>query len=612
MSINIDPAKQFPSFAVLFHFNGQKTRHPGQMMRFLLAFIGLFWLSVLPCTADSLQLEIQTDLPELQESLQAAITLPSALNSGGPLNRRWLKHYQKQLPGLVGRSLEPYGYFHSQTETELEQTAAEKYLLKVTVKAGEAVRITNLQLELLGPGAPLPELQQALGKFPLKNGDVLRQDFYDQGKSLLIQEAVELGFLDADFQTHQIRVYRQEHRADIILQLETGIRYRFGVTTFTGNSNYPDRFLRRYLNYRQGDSFSQQQLNQTQLNLLNADLFQAVSVSPDNAHADGNRMPVSIELQPSPRHRLRPGVGYGTDTGARLSLHYRELNLFQLGHELKGDLLVAEKKQSLVTSYIIPDIRRIDSQTQLRVGFDREESDSYLSRELFAEGEYQRAFGRNLLASVFLRLTQEHSEVADDSTRSQMLLPGARLQWRQVDNPVTPSYGLQGSIEVKGAHTSLLSDTSLLQLSAQSTNLIPLPRKFSLMVRLQGGTTWHNDLFRDLPASLRFFAGGDRSVRGYAYQSLGPKDDSGQVVGGKHLLVANLELEKRLTPKWGGAVFYDLGNAFDSLAEYELEQGAGIGVRRYTPIGPIRLDLARQLGNSTKRWRIHLSMGFGW
>jgi translocation and assembly module TamA len=111
---------------------------------------------------------------------------------------------------------------------------------------------------------------------------------------------------------------------------------------------------------------------------------------------------------------------------------------------------------------------------------------------------------------------------------------------------------------------------------------------------------------------LRFFAGGDRSVRGYAYQSLGPKDDSGQVVGGKHLLVANLELEKRLTPKWGGAVFYDLGNAFDSLAEYELEQGAGIGVRRYTPIGPIRLDLARQLGNSTKRWRIHLSMGFGW
>ena len=117
---------------------------------------------------------------------------------------------------------------------------------------------------------------------------------------------------------------------------------------------------------------------------------------------------------------------------------------------------------------------------------------------------------------------------------------------------------------------------------------------------------------QDLPASLRFFAGGDRSVRGYAYQSLGPKDENGQVIGGKHLLVANLEIEKKVTAKWGGAIFYDIGNAFDSLSEYELEQGAGIGIRRYTTIGPIRVDLARQIGNRSPRWRIHLSMGFGW
>ncbi len=138
----------------------------------------------------------------------------------------------------------------------------------------------------------------------------------------------------------------------------------------------------------------------------------------------------------------------------------------------------------------------------------------------------------------------------------------------------------------------------MLQLTAQATNLLPLPKKFSLLIRLKGGTTWHNDPLRELPASLRFFAGGDRSVRGYRYQSLGPEDDSGQVVGGKHLLVANIELEKKFGKKWGGAVFYDIGNAFDSFDEYELEQGAGFGIRRYTQIGPIRLDLARQIGRS--------------
>lgn len=581
-------------------------------MRFSFIFIGFFYLCALPCFADSLQLDIQTDLPELQEILQSAIVIPSALNKEEALNRHWLKHYQKQLPGLISGSLEPYGYFHSQTDVYLEQTSADKYLLKVNVKPGEPVIIASLQIELSGQGKQLSELQQKLKNFPLKKGEILRQDFYEWGKSLLLQEAVSLGFLDANFLIHQIHVSRQKHSAEINLQLDTGDRYRFGKTTFTGNSNYPDRFLNRYLSYRMGNNFSQQQLNQTQLNLFNSDLFKSVRTYPDSTHATEDLMPVMIELQPSPRHQLRPGIGYGTDTGTRFSLRYRELNLFHLGHELNGDLLIAERKQSLVTTYIIPDINRLDSQIQLRIGFDRENSDSYLSRELFTEGEYQRAIGKNLLASVFLRLTQEYSEIADESDSSQMLLPGARLQWRQVDNLMMPRDGLQGNIEIKGAHTTFLSDTSLLQLSAQSTSLSPLPHKSSLLVRLRGGTTWHNDSFAELPASLRFFAGGDRSVRGYAYQSLGPKDDSGEVIGGKHLLVANLEIENRLTPKWGGAIFYDVGNAFDNLNEFELEQGAGIGVRRYTPIGPIRLDLARQIGNSSPRWRIHLSMGFGW
>lgn len=581
-------------------------------MKLFLLLFSIFCFLTGPCLADSLTLEIEADNADLLKILNAAVVLPAALKNSDPLNRRWLRHYQQQIPALVNSSLEPYGYFHSQTSSKIEQVSAEEYRLKLIITAGNPVIISSLHLALSGPGALLPELQQSLKSFPLKKGDILRQDVYEQEKSLLIQEAVDLGFLDADFSKHQINVYRAENRADITLNLETGVRYRFGRTTFSGNSNYPDRFLHRYLSYQEGDFFSQRKLGQTQLNFLNADLFQNVNVAPVSAQTEGNRKPVNIELRPMPKHRFRPGIGYGTDTGARSSLRYRDLNCFQSGHELKGDLLIAQYRQSLVTTYIIPDINRLDSQTQLRVGFDREESDSYLSRELFSEAEYQRAFGRNLLSSLFLRLTQEYSEVGTETNRSRMLLPGIRLQWRQVDNPAAPRYGFQWSVEAKGAQTALLSDTSLLQLTAHATNQIPLPHEFSLLLRLQGGTTWHNAPLRDLPASLRFFAGGDRSVRGYGFQALGPKDETGQVVGGKNLLVANLELEKRFTSKWGGVVFYDVGNAFDSFAEYELEQGAGIGIRRYTPIGPIRLDLARQIGNSTQRWRLHLSMGFGW
>jgi translocation and assembly module TamA len=580
-------------------------------MRILLLVLSLFLICPGLSFSDTLKLEIEIDRAELKPILQQAIVLPAVLNDGGALKKRWLRHYQKQLQGLVSSSLEPYGYFNSLAQSSIEQSGQEEYLLKLEVSAGEPVIISSLLIELSGEGAKLPGLGLAVESFPLKNGDILRQDVYETGKSRIIQSAVDYGLLDAKFIAHQLHVYRAENRAEILLQLDTGIRYRFGKITFSGDSGYPDEFLRRYLECREGDFFSHPKLGQTQLSLQNSDLFEQVTIVPISEQAIGDLMPVTIDLRSAPRHRLRPGIGYGTDTGARASLSYHDRNLFRSGQEMKGDLLLAEFKQSLVTTYTLPDLARRDSQTQLRIGFDREDNDSYLSREFSSQAEYQRVFNSRLLGSVFLRLTQEYSDIADEISNSQMLLPGVRLQWRKVDKLINPSSGQQLDVEIKGALTQLLSDTSLLQLTLQATQRVSLTDSCSLLVRLKGGTTWHNDPLNDLPVSLRFFAGGDRSVRGYSYQSLGPEDDSGDVVGGKHLLVANLELEKQLTSKWGGAVFYDVGNAFDNFSEYELAQGAGVGIRRYTPIGPIKLDLARQIGNSEQRWRIHLSMGFG-
>jgi len=581
-------------------------------MKVLLIIISLFCLTSTLVLAEKLTLEIDVDQPELKKTLEMALVLPTALTGGQQLNKRWLSYYRKQLPQLVTDTLQPYGYFGSQTRSQFIHPAPDRQVLKVQVLAGEPIRITQLDLRISGPGSQYDDVSKLVQNFPLKREDVLRQDIYEQGKALLLQDVVELGFLDAQFINQQIRVYLGDYRAEISLNLDTGVRYAFGQTIFTTDTEYPPRFLRRFLSHRTGELFSREKLGLTQLNFQNSDLFKSVTVSPLRNQTKDERVPIAINLQPAPRHQWRPGIGYGTDTGARVSLRYRDLNLFRNGHELKGDLLLAQMQQSLVTTYIIPDPDRLDSQTQLRIGFSREENNSYLSRELFSEAEYQRASSENLIGAIFLRLTQEYSEIAQEKTRAQMLLPGIRLHWRQTESRQTHKTGLHTSLELKGAQNSLLSDTSLLQLNAQASSLFPLPKRLYALIRLQAGTTWHDDPLRELPASLRFFAGGDRSVRGYGYQALGPKDSTGQVVGGKHLLVANFELEKRLTERWGSSIFYDFGNAFDSFAEYELAQGAGIGVRRYTPIGPIRLDLARQIGESNPRWRLHLSMGFDW
>jgi translocation and assembly module TamA len=139
--------------------------------------------------------------------------------------------------------------------------------------------------------------------------------------------------------------------------------------------------------------------------------------------------------------------------------------------------------------------------------------------------------------------------------------------------------------------------------------LIPLPLRFSLFLRALAGTTWCSSL-EALPPSVRFFAGGASTVRGYDYQSLGPKDIFGNVIGGKHLLVGNIELERGISKLFGVAAFYDVGNAFNSLNQMDLQQGVGLGVRLYTPVGAMRLDLARQINVKDPGFRVYFTVGF--
>lgn len=285
-------------------------------MKFFLCIFSLLWLLSGACYGDTLKLEIDIDQPDLQKALQSAVILPDRLSDGGPLDQRWLQHYRKQLPRIVSDRLEPYGYFEATVKSNLEQRAEGAYRLVLQVNTGEPVTISSLALNLAGPGQFFPKLHQALNRFPLQVGDILHQDRYEKGKARLIQDAINSGFLEAKFSEHTILVYRAEKRAEIVLQLETGQRYQFGRTTFHGGGDYPERFLRRYLSYRQGDYFSHRKLGQTQMNILNADLFQQVTITPATDQAEGNQMPVKIELKPAPRHRLRPGIGYGTDTGA--------------------------------------------------------------------------------------------------------------------------------------------------------------------------------------------------------------------------------------------------------------------------------------------------------
>jgi len=562
-------------------------------------------------SAESLQFDIHTTGDKFDDILATTLHLPAALTGTKHINQRWLNHFQQQLPDRVTKILQPYGYFHPHTTSTVEKLNADKYRLRVDVSPGEPLRVTRIDLQITGAGASDPQLQSFRDNFPLKIDDILRQDYYEQGKAALKQKAITLGYLAADFTQHQIRIHQQEKSVEIILHLHSGELHHFGVTTFSSDENYPQSYLRRYLTYRSGATFSHQLLGTSRLKLLDSDLFSDVTIRPQFL-SDVTLVPVAVDIVPLPRYRLRPGIGFGTDTGARISLDYRILNLFEKAHQFHGKLLLAQREQALDTIYIIPDLRRKDSQVTLQLGLNREETESFLNRKIFAEMKYQRSFNSISSGSFFTRLTQESSLLGANTLNTRLLLSGIRYSRQAFDDLLQPRHGTMIRLQLQGTEERFLSATSLLQFSGKVTHLLPLSQTISLLTRLEVGTTWKKDQLSDIPASLRFFAGGDNSVRGYGYNALGPKNSAGDVIGGQHLLVANLQLEKQINSKWGVALFYDIGNAFNDLDNYDLAQGTGIGVRYYSKVGTIAVDLARQIGSTGKRYRLHFGVGIGW
>lgn len=583
------------------------------LWRICLTLLGACWL--LPgqaLAADPLRLEIEGVAGAELANVQAALAFPPGLVHNGTVDQRWLERFVRQVPDRVGRALQPFGFYAAAIQTELTTDEQGLHRLLVLIEPGPPVRLSRVRIVVEGPGSERLRREGLEQNFPLKQGDVLHQGLYEEGKADLKRRAQDLGYLDADYAVHEIRVDVEVAAAEVDLLLQSGSRYRFGTVSFTGAEQYPEPFLRRYLAFNTGDVFSYASLGQTQLNLLDADRFEEIRLLPDRPAAVEGQIPVAVELAPGPTKRLRPGIGYGTDTGARFSLTFDHFNMFHRGHELNLLLNLSQVRQSVGAAYILPDTANLYNATALRAGYEREDVDTFDTEKLTAEVERLRDFGRGRKGALYVQLFQEKYTVGEVADTARMILPGVRYSRRRYRDLVRPRKGHQYELEVRGGHQWLGSDTGLLQVLAAGNLLLPLPGRLTLFTRIQGAVTTQNEPLEDIPASLRFFAGGDQSVRGYAYQSLGPEDDDGEVIGGKHQLVGSMELERALGEKWGVALFYDAGNAFNDFTSMDLKQGAGLGIRRYTPVGPVRLDLARQLGVADPGYRIHLSIGFGW
>ena len=290
---------------------------------------------------------------EVLKNVQLALSPPEGMIKDDQVDEFLLVLFEKEAVQKIQEALKPYGYYQAQVTASIDRSPG-RLRLSAKVKPGSPVLISTVRIQINGPGAQEEKLQESIREFPLRTGDVLRQDRYEESKNLFKEKALEAGYLEADFSVHLIRVSLAENKAAIELNLETGPRFFFGEISFVPPLTYPESYLKRYLGFQPGEVFSSQKLITTRLNFTNSDQFQEVLIEADREEARDHKIPVRIRLTPSKPKRFRFGVGYDTDKGPGVIGRYRDLNFYRQGHELNSELQISPGLQGLAVDYTLP------------------------------------------------------------------------------------------------------------------------------------------------------------------------------------------------------------------------------------------------------------------
>ncbi|MDE2090328.1 MAG: outer membrane protein assembly factor [Gammaproteobacteria bacterium] len=579
------------------------TRKDLRLIRCLFGLLILIFSITAYAATPSVDVQVQGVSGDLLKNVLAYLSI-NTYRSSPNLNASLVDRLNARAPREIKQALQPFGYYQTVIKSELLETPT-GWSAKYEITPGTPVLIRTVDVQISGDGKDDPAFKKYLAVMPLKSGQQLNQPAYENLKQGLQAIAARQGYIDAKFASSVLRVDPAQHWADVVLHLETGPRYYFGAVIFVQDF-MQESFLKKYLTFKPGDAYDNNKLLALEYALDDSEYFASVDLEVQRKQAGADRrIPIRIVLTPNKRNKYILGIGYGTDTGPRATLGWENRRLNGEGHRFSVLGQYSHVLTSTQVNYTVPD----PNGAQVVYGLSN-------TRQVFPGTgvAYTNTLGVNRYTSLnawawnqYLQLEHDSSDLNTGNTTNIYLLPGSTFSRSYGNEPIFPTEGYRVSLDIRGADNALLSNTTFLQLHLISKLILPLGDSTRLLLRGEVGATALSKL-SELPLSQRFFAGGDQSVRGYAYNTLGPVQN-GNVVGGKDLLVGSIEVDQRLTRIFGVAAFIDAGNAMNSF-NTSLDKGVGVGLRWRTPVGMIRFDVAHPLKDPTQGWyRIHISIG---
>ena len=515
----------------------------------------------------------------------------------------FIRHLHTRADAEIHRALEPFGYYRPFIHSELKTDG--KWIARYDIDPGPPLRLDSVLVEVQGEGSADPAYQKLVHDFPLHKGDVLYQPAYEQAKTALENEAANGGYLDAKFLASDLNVDLSAYTSSIRLIVDSGRRHFFGDARFDQTVVSP-RIANKFVTFHPGEPFSFRKLLEMQTALSSTGFYERVEVQPDTGEIDDRIVPIDVSLTPSRKIRLTSGVGYGTDDGPRATSQIELRRLNRLGHHAQIDLLVGQLSNGAAATYFIPwpnprtDVASFYGGAQdVRTNVSRSQATltgASLSRML---ADWQVTLATNFRNETY--------SVGADHGTARFLVPEASWSRMRADDRTYTRNGDRVRIALRASARTLLSDANLLQPEAEWKVIRSFGPSFRGLARLSAGTSEVGNFHR-LPPSLRYFAGGTNSVRGYAFNSLGPQDTLGRVIGGRNLLAGSLEANWLFHGKVGPALFVDAGNAFNRWSD-GFKRGVGTGIRWVSPMGLIRGDLGWGLDRKKHPLEVHIALG---
>ncbi len=539
---------------------------------------------------------------DLARSLRAGLSINSLNpNASTVMVRRRHAMAEKELR----TGLQAFGYYQPVISGNLNLAENKKWVAEYTIDPGRrhAWKVSEIHLTRETETPPpwllsvRNDAQKLVGK-PLDHRD------YEKLKSRLIESAENQGYLDANFRINRLEIDRDAGTARAVIELDQGPQYRFGRIRIE-QKILDDAFLQRFNPITEGELFSTDKLLDLRLRLYDLNYFRSVNFRSAR-QAENQTVDVDIVAEERKPQRWQIGVGYGTDTGPRISsaVEFRYLN--RLGHSADAEARLSEVKTELGIRYTLPTGPEPGANWAFRSQRLTEQLGDTETTTLRTGLSRNRVFGQRLY-NYYLNYEGERFTFSGDLTQTDLVIPGVSLTLRQKDDLLLPRRGYSFIADVHGAWDWLFSSTSFVQAQINASWIHPLSARSRLLLRGRAGANWLDEQ-EDLPATQRFFAGGDNSIRGYDYRRIAPRDKNNDVVGGKYLQTASIEVDHLVWRDYGLAVFHDLGSASDKWLQ-DLVSSTGVGFRWATPIGMVRIDFAVPHDDPDTRFQLHVGIG---